>query len=128
MNADLSRIEINGVSYVRADSMKDDSVKSVAGLQYSIVRSYAAGVFAGYINKTEYHDGIKECEVLEARRIFYWDGAASLSQLSQDGTSKPKNCKFTMIVPSVVLSNVIEVLPLTAKAKKSIDSVAVWSE
>lgn len=42
-----------------------------------------------------------EVTLKNARRIWYWDGAASLSQLSKDGTSNPSNCKFTVFVDSI---------------------------
>ena len=89
---------------------------------YVIVRTYSAGVFAGTLAKREG----KEVELKDARRLWYWSGAASLSQLSQDGVSKPKQCKFPSIVPLVVLTEAIEILPVTEKAKASIESVDVW--
>ena len=89
---------------------------------YVIVRTYSAGVFAGYLDKK---NG-KEVRVKKARRLWYWDGAASLSQLSIDGVSKPENCKFPEEVPYVDLLEAIEILPVSKKAQKSIASVPVW--
>lgn len=43
------------------------------------------------------YDG-QEVTLHNARRIWYWDGAASLSQLAKDGALKPDNCKFTVTV------------------------------
>ncbi len=88
-----------------------------------IVRTYSAGVFAGVLKSRKG----KEAVVTNARRLYYWSGAASLSQLSVDGTSNPDNCKFPVAVPEVTLTEVIEILPLSAKAKASIDSVKIWS-
>ena len=89
-------------------------------MKYVICRTYSAGVFAGYLAKK---DG-KEVELFNARRLWYWDGAASLSQLSVDGVSKPENCKFPCEVSSVQLTEVIEILPVTDIAKKSIASAS----
>ena len=89
---------------------------------YVIVRTYSAGVFAGYL---ENRKG-KEVKLSNARRLWYWDGAASLSQLAVDGVSKPENCKFPVEVPSVELMEAIEILPVSDKAKKSIASVKIW--
>ena len=89
-----------------------------------IVRTYSAGVFYG---KLEQMDG-QEAVVTNARRVWYWAGAASLSQLSIDGTSTPNGCKFPAPVDAVHLTQVIEVLPLTEKAKLSLDGVKVWQE
>lgn len=88
-----------------------------------IVRTYTAGVFAGKLKSL---DG-KVAVLTDARRLWYWAGAASLSQLSVDGVSKPKECKFPVAVPEVTLTEAIEILPLSPKAKTSIDAVPVWS-
>jgi len=87
-----------------------------------MVRTYSAGVFAGTIETLEG----KVAKLTNARRIYYWDGAATLSQLATDGTSKPEKCKFPVAVDEVILTQVIEIIPITDKAKASIDSVAVW--
>ena len=89
-----------------------------------IVRTYSAGVFYG---KLERMDG-QEAVVTNARRVWYWSGAASLSQLSKEGTSAPEGCKFPAPVDAVHLTQVIEVLPLTEKAMLSLDEVNVWQE
>lgn len=90
---------------------------------YILCRTHSAGVFAGYLIR---RDG-KEVELYNARRIWYWDGAASLSQLAMDGTSKPENCKFPCEVNSIILTEVIEIIPITDKAKKSIAEVPIWT-
>jgi hypothetical protein len=90
--------------------------------KYVIVRTYSAGVFAGILSE---RDG-KEVLMKDARRIWYWEGAASLSQLSQQGTSKPNECKFPCEAPSVLLTEVIEILPVSKEAEESIKSVPEW--
>jgi len=90
--------------------------------EYKIVRAQSAGVFAGYI---ESKDG-QTVVMRNARRIWYWDGAASLSQLAMEGTSKPQNCKFPCAVDRVELFQVIEILDCTEKAKESIKAVPEW--
>lgn len=90
--------------------------------KYCIVRTYSAGVFAGILQSL---DG-KVGTVTTARRIWYWEGAASLSQLATEGTSKPDGCKFPCEVPEVLLTEIIEVIPCTEKAIKSIEGVPVW--
>lgn len=89
---------------------------------YVICRTYSAGVFAGFLEKREG----KEVELSEARRLWYWAGASSLSQLAVEGTSKPKQCKFPVAVSRVVLTEAIEILDVTEVAKKSIEEVPVW--
>lgn len=91
--------------------------------QYVIVRTYSAGVFAGHL---ESRSG-QEVVLTKARRLWYWDGAASLSQLAMEGTSKPNKCKFPCEVARVTLIQAIEILDVTPAAKESIAKVPVWS-
>jgi len=91
---------------------------------YVIVRTYSAGVFAGTLIRKEG----KEVELKNARRIWYWEGAASLSQLAQEGTSKPDKCKFPCKVDSVILTEAIEILAVTEKAELVIRGVKVWEQ
>ena len=89
-----------------------------------MVRTYSAGVFAGTLQA---RDG-KEVLVKRARRIWHWVGAASLSQLAQSGTSNPEGCKFPEAVDEVLLTEVVEIIPITAVAGATIDAVPVWKE
>lgn len=92
--------------------------------KYCIVRTFSAGVFAGIV---ETLDG-KIGTVKNARRIWYWDGASSLSELAVRGTSKPGNCKFPCEVDIVYLTEIIEIIPCTDIAIVSIASVKEWSK
>ncbi len=114
-------IKINEIEYVRKDSLTQKA-PDLNGLKYAIIRTYSAGVFAGYI---ESQNG-QEVTVLKARRLWQWAGAASLSQLAMEGTSNPDSCKFPQEVDRVKLLQAIEILDATAKCKESIDSVKVW--
>jgi len=89
---------------------------------YIICRTYSAGVFAGTLASRKG----QEVELKNARRLWYWDGAASLSQLAMEGVKKPENCKFPCEVTSVVLLNAIELLPVTLAARESIKRVKIW--
>lgn len=92
--------------------------------KYCMVRTYSAGVFAGEVVE---RNG-REFLLKNARRIWYWSGAASLSQLAQSGTTNPGGCKFPEPVDLVLLTEVIEVIPITETAKASIVSVPVWKK
>ena len=92
--------------------------------KYVICRTYSAGVFAGYL---ESRTG-QEVVLTNARRLWYWDGAASLSQLAMEGVKKPENCKFPCEVNRVELLNAIEILDVTEAAKLSIAEVPVWKK
>ena len=89
-----------------------------------IVRTQTAGVFLGVVAQ---RNG-KEARLTNARRLWYWAGAASLSQLATEGTSKPSQCKFPTSVPEVILTEVIEIIPATEAAIASIAAVPEWRE
>lgn len=109
--SNMKEVTIDGIKY-----------SPINESEYKIVRAQSAGVFAGYI---ESKDG-QTVVMRNARRIWYWDGAASLSQLAMEGTSKPQNCKFPCAVDRVELFQVIEILDCTEKAKESIKAVPEW--
>ena len=89
---------------------------------YVIVRTYSAGVFAANLVSREN----KEAKLANARRLWYWDGAASLSQLAVEGVTKPKTCKFSVPVPLQEVTEVIEVLYASAEAEANIKAVPEW--
>ena len=116
------RITVNGVEYIRADAANVQT-QPLDGMPYVIVRSDRAGVFAGYLAS---RDG-QEVELRNVRRLWYWDGAASLSQLAVDGVSKPNNCKFSVVVPAQIVLTVIEIIPASEKARGSVQGVPEWT-
>jgi hypothetical protein len=87
-----------------------------------IIRCENSGVFAGEIIE---RDG-REVRIKNARRLWYWAGAASLSQLSQEGVGKPQECKFPQEVPEVLVLDAIEIIPMSDKAVASIAGVRPW--
>jgi hypothetical protein len=92
--------------------------------RYVIVRTYSAGVFAGTLESREG----KEVVMSNARRLWYWDGASSLSQLAMEGVKKPENCKFPCEVARIELTEAIEIIDCTEEAKQSIAGVPVWKQ
>ena len=87
-----------------------------------IIRGDRSGVEFGTLVAQEG----QEVTLKNARRIWYWNGAASLSQLAKDGTSQPSSCKFTVFVDSITILDAIEIIPCTDKAIKSIEEVKEW--
>lgn len=92
--------------------------------KYCIVRTYSAGVFAGVLASLN----CKEAVVTNARRLWYWSGAATLSQLAMSGTSNPTDCKFPVAVDEVLVTEVIEIIPCSDAARASIEGVAIWEK
>lgn len=87
-----------------------------------IVRCDRAGVFYGEIVS---RNG-QEVEMKDVRNIWYWDGAATVMQLAAEGVSKPKTCKFSVPVESLLLLDAIQIIPCTDKAVESLDAVKPW--
>ena len=125
MKINQTELEVNGVKYVRADSISSSTKVNTDGLKMVMVRTYSAGVHFGYLNKRESTLAGIEVELLNARRVYRWSGAATLSQLAMEGTTAPKDCKFPCEVDSIELV-AIEIIPMTEKAYKSLNLVDIW--
>ena len=96
--------------------------KRVAKKQY-IVRTYSAGVFAGEIVSRKKDEVVMR----NARRLWRWAGAASLSQLAMEGVKNPADCKFPVVITTDhVLLGVIEIIEMKPAAVKSVAEVPVW--
>lgn len=87
-----------------------------------IVRGDRSGVFFGTLARREG----REVELTQCRRLWYWSGAASLSQLALEGVSRPEDCKFTVTVDSIEILDAIEVIPCTEESVLSVGSVDIW--
>lgn len=116
----VKKIEIDGVVYIPEGSNKP--AEKLNDMKYVIVRTYSAGVFAGYLKKREG----KEVTLINARRLWQWYGAASLSQLAMEGVSQPDRCKFPCEVDTIDLTEAIEIIDCTKKAQESIKGVKIW--
>ena len=87
-----------------------------------IVRGDRSGVFFGTLVAKEG----QEVKLANCRRLWYWDGAASISQLATDGTTRPENCKFTVSVNEIIVMDAIEIIACTEKAADKIEKVSEW--
>lgn len=87
-----------------------------------IVRGDRSGVFFG----TLVEKNGSEVELKDCRRLWYWDGAATISQLAVDGTQRPNECKFTVSVNNIIILDAIEIIPCTEDAISSIEGVKEW--
>ena len=87
-----------------------------------IVRGDRSGVFFGTLAAKEG----QEVKLENCRRLWYWDGAASLSQLTKEGVSRPDNCKFTVTVDEIIITDAIEIILCTDEAIRNIEGVSVW--
>lgn len=89
-----------------------------------LIRTYSAGVFFGTLSDVS--ENGKSVELKIATRVWRWSGAASLSQMSQEGVSNPSGCKFAVPVEEVQITEVIEIIPLTETAIANLENVPTW--
>ena len=89
-----------------------------------MVRSTNAGVFYG---KLVARDG-DTVTMKNSRRVWYWAGAATLSELANSGTKAPGECKFPAPIKGRhTILGVCEIIEMTPEAVGSLDAVPVWS-
>jgi len=110
----MKEVIIDGIVYVPKKTNNENP--------YVLVRTYSAGVFCGYLKS---RNG-QEVKLSEARRLWYWSGAATLSQLAIEGVKNPEGCKFPEEVEEILLLQAIEIIPMTETAKKSVKDVQAW--
>ena len=90
--------------------------------KYYIIRGDRSGVFFGQIAG---RNG-KEVKLRNVRKLWYWEGACAVEQLAVDGVTNPSSCKFTVVVPEMVVTDAIQILPCSDKAVKILGEVKVW--
>ena len=124
METNIEIVKINGVDYVRADKAAQ-SAASLDGKPFVIVRSYGAGVFAGYVSERRVENGVAIAVLDRCIRLHRWTGC-SLSQVANDGTAGTGENRFSMPVDGHEILQVIEVIPCTEKSRLAIQAVKTW--
>lgn len=105
------------------EPVKEENMKSNSMIgKKVIIRAKEAGVFFGTLAERKG----SEVTLTNCRRIWYWKGAASLSQMANEGVKSPKECEFTVTVPKITILGVIEIIPCTEDAIKNIEGVPEW--
>lgn len=118
-------ITIDDVKYVRADSVNQNA-EPLEGMPFVLIRSDRSGVHFGYLRSKVVAGDKWNVDMVHCRRVYYWSGAATLSQLALEGTKKPDECKFPAPVPTMEVAGVIEIIPITASAAANLKGVKVW--
>lgn len=124
MTTEIDEIVIKGITYV-PKGQENKLASQVDGMDYVLIRTYSAGVHFGYLAKKESTLAGVEVKLINARRVYYWSGAASLSQMAMEGVTNPNDCKISMPVNSIDLI-AIEIIPITEKAKAILGGVKEW--
>lgn len=91
---------------------------------YVIVRGNNSGVFAGNLKEKKG----TEVTLTNCRRLWYWDGACSISELALLGTSCPQDCKFSVEVEEALILDAVEIDLCTEEAEKNIRGVKEWKK
>ena len=89
-----------------------------------IVRCYGAGVFFGEVREVSFDANGLNVRLGNARKVWYWDGAAAVEQLSQEGCND--NSKLTVAVPELVVTTAIQIIPCSGKAVKNLEAKKEW--
>lgn len=110
---------VNGVKYVRKDSIKQGVALNTDNIV--LVRTYSAGVHFGTLESREG----KEVVLTNSRRLYQWSGACSLSQVAVDGV-KLSGSKISVIVPEIILTEAIEVIPMSKQAATTMMKAEAW--
>ena len=117
-------IKINNVEYVRADEATKLAPET-DGMKYCVIRTYSAGVHIGYVAEF----GTKQpqyAKLINSRRLHYWNGAASLSQVALDGVDDTS--RIALALPEIELTDVIEVIPCSEKAAEFFKAAKAWKK
>jgi hypothetical protein len=105
---------------------KKQQRKTVEKNPYVICRGYRSGVHAGeYVAE---HDGW--ITLRNARRVWYWDGAASLSELAVYGANKEKgkNSRICAVTGEIKLrsDDVSEIIACHAYGERWLREAQEW--
>lgn len=90
--------------------------------KHVIVRCNRAGVF--FAELADFDAVTRQAELRNCRRIYYWDGAASISQIAMDGVNNAS--ELTVTVPSMIVMEVIELLPCSENATRILKNIKEW--
>lgn len=121
----VDKLEIDGSVYIRQDSVQQ-SAEKLDDMDYVLIRSHGAGVFIGYLKSKEYQPAGTVVTLVNSRNIYYWNGAAGISQIAENGISDSSSSKLTIPVKLREVSNVIEILPISKTAQENLDKIPVW--
>ena len=84
-----------------------------------IIRGYASGVFVGTIINVENGAMFSRVTLAQSRRIRYWYGARSLSELAIDGLQSDKSQVHNPLTIHYI-EDAIEIIPVSDKAMDTI--------
>lgn len=87
-----------------------------------IIRTYSAGVHYGILDARQG----AEVRLKDTRRIWCWDKAFTLSKVATDGLDTDSS-KLSVTIPEIILTEAIEIIPVSEKAASILSSVKAHS-
>jgi len=123
IKTNTNEITLNGKTYVEKDSISAKSI-DLDGMKFVVIRTYSAGVHAGYLKKREG----KEVTLVNSRRIWQWKGANELCGLAMKGIKFPNESRISPVQTEIVLTEAIEILDTTSIAQKTILEAPEWKQ
>ena len=116
------QIEINGVMYEPVKKLAE----KIEGLTPVLIRSAESGVHFGLLKREEFTQSGKVVWLTNSRRVHYWSGAASLSQMAVDGIGNPEKSRVSVVVKEIEIVNVIETIKLSDRAFQNLKNQPEW--
>lgn len=86
-----------------------------------IIRTDRAGVFFSEITERRG----SEVDLVNARRIHYWQGATECIGIASNGVGP--NSRLTVCIPAMTVLGVIEIIPVTPEAARILEDYPVWT-
>ena len=117
-------LKIDDIEYVRKDTTQK-LAEPVNGLKYCVIRTYSAGVHIGYVKEFG-EKAPQHAKLINSRRLHYWNGAASLSQVAMDGVGS--SSRIAVEIPEIELTDVIEVITCSEKSAEFFKGAKVWKK
>ena len=109
----MKTVIIDGITYAATEQQSSE---------YVLIRAKESGVHFGRLKERE-GDSVT---LRNARRVWFWSGAASLSQMAVEGVNNPDECKFSVMVPEITVLGVCEIIPLSHDARANLYGVPEW--
>jgi hypothetical protein len=125
-NINHQSLTLNGVEYIRKDSINADPILHMSENNVCIIRCRNAGVHAGTIQEIDLINGL--VTVTNSRRMWKWISKATLSEIAMFGPVNPRENKYGCVLPINKFNkdDICEIITCTEVAAKLIAAVPVW--
>lgn len=108
-------------------NVTEEKIVDSEGIEMSnfvLVRTESAGVHVGIVK--DYNDETGVITLTQSRRIHYWKGACSCTEIALNGIADTADSRIALILPIIKLRGWIEIIPMTKKAAKCLMEAPTW--